>query len=94
MNIQRTIELPDYLAKQLDEYLQQHPEETLSSLVIRILETQVQPNQLSELLESSNDSAESANKQRLPACVGMGASGRGDLSENDEQLLWQEEWRS
>ncbi|MBF2049631.1 MAG: hypothetical protein EDM05_043420 [Leptolyngbya sp. IPPAS B-1204] len=94
MPIQRTIELPDHLAKRLDEYLQQHPEETLSSLVIRILETQVQPNQLSELLESSNNSAESANKQGLPACVGMGASGRGNLSENDEQLLWQEEWRS
>ena len=94
MPIQQTIELPDHLARQLDEYLQQHPDETLSSLVIKILETQVHPKQLSEWLESSNPSTKSPNERVLPACVGMGASGRGDLSENDEQLLWQEEWRS
>jgi hypothetical protein len=94
MPIHQTIELPDHLARQLDEYLQQHPDETLSSLVTKILERQVQPNQLSEWLESSNHSAKSLNERVLPACVGMGASGRGDLSENDEQLLWQEEWRS
>jgi hypothetical protein len=30
------------------------------------------------------------NNQSLPSCVGMGASGKGNLSEQNEELLWQD----
>ncbi len=99
MAIQRTIELPDHLASQLDQYLQQHPDETLSSLVVAILEQfSLESAQLGQLTNSEAvnhaSSGSSPNRSTLPACVGMGSSGRRDLSEQDEQLLWQEEWQS
>lgn len=53
MATQRSIELPDHLAKQLDEYLQAHPGETLSGLVIEALEMKLHPRDLSELLKLS-----------------------------------------
>ena len=38
MATQRSIELPDHLVEWLDEYLQMHPGETLSGLVVEALE--------------------------------------------------------
>jgi metal-responsive CopG/Arc/MetJ family transcriptional regulator len=38
MSVQRSIELPDHLVEWLDEYLQAHPEESLSGLVREALE--------------------------------------------------------
>lgn len=49
MTIQRTVELPDDLAQRLDHYLQEHPDETLSSLVMDVLEMKLHPRDLSEL---------------------------------------------
>jgi len=59
MAIQRTIELPNDLVQRLDHYLREHPDETLSSLVMDILEMKLHPRDLSELLALSGIVAES-----------------------------------
>jgi metal-responsive CopG/Arc/MetJ family transcriptional regulator len=48
--MQRTIDLPDDLAQRLDAYLQEHPEETFSSLIREALETKLTPKDISTLL--------------------------------------------
>jgi hypothetical protein len=48
--MKRTIYLPDYLSEQIDTYLAQHPDETLSSLVQGALEIKLAPKDLSQLL--------------------------------------------
>jgi metal-responsive CopG/Arc/MetJ family transcriptional regulator len=53
MTTQRTVELPDDLAERLEQYLQEHPGETLSSLVMDVLEMKLHPRDLSELLALS-----------------------------------------
>ncbi|PSB07629.1 hypothetical protein C7B76_27720 [filamentous cyanobacterium CCP2] len=60
MSVQRSIELPEHLAQRLDAYLQTHPKESLSSLVIDILEMKLQPRDLSKLLELSGIVTESS----------------------------------
>ena len=59
VSVQRSIELPEQLAQRLDAYLQTHPNESLSSLVIDILEMKLQPRDLSKLLELSGIVTES-----------------------------------
>jgi metal-responsive CopG/Arc/MetJ family transcriptional regulator len=48
--MKRTIYLPDHLAEQIDVYLDEHPNETLSSLVQGALELKLAPKDLSQLL--------------------------------------------
>jgi metal-responsive CopG/Arc/MetJ family transcriptional regulator len=59
MTIQRTVELSESLAQHLDQYLREHPDETLSSLVMDVLEMKLHPRDLSELLALSGVVAES-----------------------------------
>ncbi|MBW4695131.1 MAG: ribbon-helix-helix domain-containing protein [Lyngbya sp. HA4199-MV5] len=44
----------------------------------------------SELIQDAIERYLSSSQTSLPRSVGLGASGRGDLSERDEELLWQE----
>ncbi|MBW4695125.1 MAG: ribbon-helix-helix domain-containing protein [Lyngbya sp. HA4199-MV5] len=44
----------------------------------------------SELIQDAIDRYLSSSHTLLPPSIGLGASGRGDLSERDEVLLWQE----
>lgn len=46
-----TIEVPDHLGKRLNEYLKDHPEETVLSLVQEALEVKLFPKDSSKLLE-------------------------------------------
>jgi len=46
-----TIEVPDNLGKRLNDYLKEHPEETLFSLVQEVLEVKLIPKDTSKLLE-------------------------------------------
>jgi hypothetical protein len=46
-----TIEVPDSLGKRLNDYLKEHPEETLFSLVQEALEIKLIPKDISKLLE-------------------------------------------
>ncbi len=48
MTTQRSIELPDHLVKQLDEYLKDHPGKTLSSLVTEALEMKLKQEMLQQ----------------------------------------------
>ena len=50
---QRTIQISDTLAQLVDDYLQENPGETLSTLVQDILEIKVVRKDLSKLLELS-----------------------------------------
>jgi metal-responsive CopG/Arc/MetJ family transcriptional regulator len=50
---ERTIQLSDDLAKLVDDYLKEHPEETLSSLIRDVLEIKVTRRNLGKLLELS-----------------------------------------
>jgi metal-responsive CopG/Arc/MetJ family transcriptional regulator len=50
---QETIELPDDLAERVDNYLKEHPGETLSSLIQEVLEIKVSRKDISKLLELS-----------------------------------------
>lgn len=43
-----------------------------------------------ELIREAIEHYLSLNNRSLPHSVGMGASGRTDLAERDEELLWQE----
>lgn len=49
--MKRTIYLPDDLATQLNQYLEEHPGETLSSLVQDALELKFAPKNISRLLD-------------------------------------------
>ncbi|MDJ0661947.1 MAG: hypothetical protein QNJ42_21040 [Crocosphaera sp.] len=49
--MKRTIYLPDELAQRLSNYLKEHPQETLSSLVQNSLETKLESKDISKLLE-------------------------------------------
>ena len=46
-----TIEVPDSLGKRLNDYLKEHPEETLFSLVQEALEIKLIPKDTTKLLE-------------------------------------------
>jgi metal-responsive CopG/Arc/MetJ family transcriptional regulator len=46
-----TIELPDHLAEQLNQYLQAHPEETVAGLIDEALRIKLLPKDSSKLLE-------------------------------------------
>lgn len=50
---QRTIQLSDDLAQLVDDYLKEHPGETLSTLIQEVLEIKVIRKDLSKLLELS-----------------------------------------
>lgn len=43
----------------------------------------------SELIQDAIDRYLLGNHLSLPPSIGSGTSGRGDLSERDEELLWQ-----
>ncbi|NJL41760.1 MAG: ribbon-helix-helix protein, CopG family [Leptolyngbyaceae cyanobacterium SM1_4_3] len=43
-----------------------------------------------ELIQEAIADYLSRKRQSLPSSIGMGASGRSDLSERDEELLWQD----
>jgi metal-responsive CopG/Arc/MetJ family transcriptional regulator len=47
---QLTIEIPDHLAEQLDQYLQAHTEETLVGLIHEALKIKLLPKDSSKLL--------------------------------------------
>ncbi len=49
--MQLTVELPDALAERLKTYLQEHPEETVLSLIQEALEVKLIPKDSSALLE-------------------------------------------
>jgi len=46
-----TLEVPDSLGKHLNDYLKEHPEETLLSLVQEALEVKLIPKDTAKLLE-------------------------------------------
>ncbi len=48
---QLTLEIPDQLADQLKVYLNQHPEENLTSLIQDVLEIRLMPKDGSKLLK-------------------------------------------
>ncbi len=48
--MKRTIYLPDDLAQRLSDYLKEHPQETLSSLVQTSLESKLENKDISKLL--------------------------------------------
>ncbi|GEM_PF-6354657 len=48
--MQITVELPDTLAKKLEDYLQDHPEETIPNLVQAALEAKLIPKETLALL--------------------------------------------
>ena len=48
---QLTLEIPDQLAEQLNVYLNQHPEEDLTSLIQDVLEIRLMPKNGAKLLE-------------------------------------------
>lgn len=48
--MKRTIYIPDDLAKRLNQYLQEHPTDTLSSVVQEALEVKLAPKDISNLL--------------------------------------------
>jgi metal-responsive CopG/Arc/MetJ family transcriptional regulator len=49
--MQVTIDLPKHLAERLENYLKDHPTESLSKLVCEALEIQLVPKNTSKLLE-------------------------------------------
>ena len=59
---QKMIELPDRLADLVDDYLKEHPGETLSSLVGEVLEIKVSRKDLSKLLELSGIISDAPSK--------------------------------
>ena len=64
--MQLTIEVPDSLGKRLNDYLKEHPEETLFSLVQEALEVKLIPKDTSKLLELRgivNESPEELSQQ-------------------------------
>lgn len=63
------------------------PEETNAAL--QRLAAQTGRSQ-TELIQVAIEDYLSRNQRSLPSSVGMGISGRSDLSERDEELLWQE----
>lgn len=48
--MKRTVYLPDELAERLNEYLREHPDETLSSIVQSALEVKLAHKDVSKLL--------------------------------------------
>lgn len=63
------------------------PEETNAAL--EQLATQTGRSQ-TELIQTAIEDYLSRKQRSLPRSIGMGKSGRSDLSERDEELLWQE----
>jgi len=45
-----------------------------------------------ELIQEAVEIYLSQQNTPLPPSIGMGASGRTDLSQRDEELLWQDRW--
>jgi metal-responsive CopG/Arc/MetJ family transcriptional regulator len=60
---ERRIELPDHLAQQVDQYLKEHPGETLSHLIQEALAVKVERKDLSRLLELSGIVSETVDHQ-------------------------------
>jgi predicted transcriptional regulator len=63
------------------------PDETNAAL--EQLATQMGRSQ-TELIQAAIEDYLLRNRRSRPRSVGMGTSGRADLSERDEELLWQE----
>lgn len=63
------------------------PDETNAAL--EQLATQMGRSQ-TELIQAAIEDYLLRNRRSRPRSVGMGTSGRSDLSERDEELLWQE----
>lgn len=49
--MKRTIDIPDALARRLEQYLQEHPEETLDCIVTEAIEEKLAEKNLTPLLE-------------------------------------------
>jgi predicted transcriptional regulator len=62
---------------------------TEADLVLKKLSLQTGRSQ-AELIREAIEQYIMREKQSLPRSLGMGASGRNDLSERDEELLWEE----
>jgi hypothetical protein len=73
-----------YVMKRTTVYL---PEET--DLLLKRLARKAGRSQAELIREAIANYIGNENKP-LPPSVGMGASGRNDLSERDEELLWEE----
>lgn len=73
-----------YVMKRTTVYL---PEE--AELVLKKIARQTGRSQ-AELIREAIEQYIGREQQSLPRSVGMGASGRNDLSERDEELLWEE----
>jgi predicted DNA-binding protein len=61
--MQRTIDLPDDLAQRLDTYLQEHPEETLFSLVKEALENKLTSSKTKPTWEETLERIEARRKK-------------------------------
>ena len=62
------------------------PDETNAAL--EQLASQMRRSQ-TELIQAAIEDYLSRNRRSMPRSVGMGISGRSDLSERDEEMLWQ-----
>lgn len=71
--------------KQTTIYLPEEIEASLQELAKK------RGNSISELIEEVIDDYLIKTSQKLPKSMGMGASGRSDLSSKAEQLLWTED---
>ena len=65
---QLTLEIPDQLAEQLNVYLNQHPEENLTSLIQDVLEIRLMPKDGSKLLELAGIVKEAPRSSRHHRC--------------------------
>ena len=65
------------------------PEETELVLNYLAQKTERSPD---ELVREAIESYILRESQSLPRSVGMGSSGRNDLAERSEELLWEERW--
>jgi len=71
--------------KQTTVYLPEEIDNSLNTLAQMTGRTQA------ELIQEAIQQYLLRTNQPLPQCVGMGASGMRNLSERDEELLWQED---
>jgi len=78
--------------KQTTIYLPEEIEASLQELATSLQElAKKRGNSISELIEEVIDDYLIKTSQKLPKSMGMGASGRSDLSSKAEQLLWTED---
>lgn len=62
--MKRVIDLPDELAQRLDNYLQEHPEETFFSLVQEALENKLMSSRSSQASEATLEDAISSSETK------------------------------